>query len=107
MWPITGAQMTGRAIVLLASAVIAVAVVGVAFIADVGPFAPSAEERIADHLGHEVNCSRGGLTELAGERETYYRCTWHRPASKTENFPGRYEQACAAIVDGRVYGVAC
>jgi len=87
-----------------------VALIAVAFVADLGPFAPSAKERIAadiaNDVGHgaNVDCSRVGLTVLAGERETYYRCSWHRPATKTENSPGRYEQACAAYVEGRVYG---
>lgn len=99
--------MSARLKVILASAAVLVVVVVVAFLANLGPFAPSAQDRIADHLGHDVSCSRGGLTELAGERETYYRCSWHRPASKDESFPGTYEQACAAVVDGRVYGVSC
>ena len=92
---------------LAAVSVVATLALAALWVFNVGPFAPSAEERIAAHLGHDVNCSRGGLTELAGERETYYRCSWHRPASKTESFPGRYEQACAVIVDARVYGVTC
>jgi hypothetical protein len=91
--------------IIAIGAVALVTLVGVAFAADFGPFAPSAEERIAAHLGHDVNCRHGGLTELAGERETYYRCSWHRPA--TDNFPGRYEQRCAAVVEGRVYSVSC
>jgi len=81
-----------------------VVIVGIGFVAGVGPFGQSPEEQIEESIGEGANCTQAGLTELAGERETYYRCSWKREAIGTR--PGGFDQSCAAIVDGRVYPVS-
>lgn len=81
------------AVVLLALLVLAVA----------NPFSKSASDRIADRVGTNVNCSENGLQELAGERETVYRCSYRDPHHETRP----YTVACFAVVNGRVYGVGC
>jgi hypothetical protein len=72
-------------------------VVGVLWLANVGPFAPSAEEVISDKLGTSARCRSYGLADVAGEQEKVYRCTYHTPDG--------IESRCFSVVDGDAYDV--
>ena len=85
------------------AALVLVAVAALAVLAFANPFSTSATDRIADRVGTDVNCGQAGLQELAGERETVYRCSYRDP----HHADRPYTIACFAVVKGRVYSLAC
>lgn len=54
---------------------VAASVVGLGAILATHPFAsPSVSERVSDALGRTVSCQTAGVTLVAGEQTTVYRC---------------------------------
>jgi hypothetical protein len=94
VWEYIRASRRNTALAVVATLVV---VVGVLWIADVGPFAPSVEKRFASKVGAPARCRSYGLDELAGEGSRVYRCSY-----RTET---GYVAACYSVAEGDVYDV--